>query len=404
VRRLSAFLAFTAVLAGCGGGDAAQAVDSDSALGSAADPPSEVQPDIVGGEIAQKGAYPFAVLMHLIPDEDGDGKQDTDEEGALLIARCGGALIGARWVLTAAHCVQSSLGGNLWIGEVDRPWTKPELGYGVSRTRDVWIHPDYDDETNENDVALIRLERPATQQGLVFLRANDDRLWAAGTIATVVGWGTTDLGSSSDVLLQARVHVVSDDECAKAYPHPGTADVPPFEAASMFCAGEREGKIDSCQGDSGGPILVPLGPTWVQTGVVSWGEGCGLPGKPGLYSRLETLSQAVVERLESDDVAPVSHPTLEVSDPREVLDTRATLRGRVTPGGLAVVAIFELREADGDAGFEEVGRKPVEGEAAAEVSHMEIGLEPGTRYEYRISAITSTGFVTGPARTFETSS
>lgn len=51
----------------------------------------------------------------------------------------------------------------------------------------------------------------------------------------------------------------------------------------MFCAGFPEGGKDSCQGDSGGPVVDE---NRVQVGIVSWGEGCALAGKPGVYAKV----------------------------------------------------------------------------------------------------------------------
>ena len=52
---------------------------------------------------------------------------------------------------------------------------------------------------------------------------------------------------------------------------------------SMLCAGET-GK-DSCEGDSGGPLTY----NDVHVGIVSWGQGCALPGYPGVYAQTDAF-------------------------------------------------------------------------------------------------------------------
>merc|ERR1711957_762254 len=74
--------------------------------------------------------------------------------------------------------------------------------------------------------------------------------------------------------------------------------------SSYLCVdGNESGKSgfvqDSCQGDSGGPFQCTDNKddleVLVQTGISSWGFGCGNAGYPALYTRVSGIADWVVK-------------------------------------------------------------------------------------------------------------
>lgn len=52
-------------------------------------------------------------------------------------------------------------------------------------------------------------------------------------------------------------------------------------------SGTSDGSIDACKGDSGGPLVCKdVNNVTYVWGIVSWGENCGKPEFPGVYTRV----------------------------------------------------------------------------------------------------------------------
>uniref|UniRef100_A0AAZ1XSH6 Peptidase S1 domain-containing protein n=1 Tax=Oreochromis aureus TaxID=47969 RepID=A0AAZ1XSH6_OREAU len=130
-----------------------------------------------------------------------------------------------------------------------------------------------------HSVFLFQLQEPVTLTRTVkWLKLGKTiRDPAAGSRCLVAGWGRTETKRTSDVLMSVNVTVVDRQTCNSRdyYNHR------PEITRDMISAGSDGTNVaDTCQGDSGGPLLCD----GALVGVTSFGEGCGVIKKPGVYS------------------------------------------------------------------------------------------------------------------------
>jgi hypothetical protein len=276
---------------------------------TAASGPIDIQ--IVGGQPANPGEYPWMAALV-------DSGTSNPEFGQF----CGGSLIDPQWVLTAAHCVFANNGTvappsaiDVVVG-INNLSDGPTAGSSGQRRHlsQIIVHPNYNSNTNDSDIALLHLASAVTLNGTVQtitpLGSGNAALANAGVDAVVTGWGdTTGNDNYSNELREVTVPIVSNTSCNQVY---GGI------TSNMLCAGYAAGGKDSCQGDSGGPLIVPNGSGgWFLAGAVSFGTGCALPNIPGVYARISPFKSWI-----DGNVTPV------VFVPTDFVYLPAILRGQ----------------------------------------------------------------------------
>ncbi|XP_027976901.1 complement C1r subcomponent isoform X2 [Eumetopias jubatus] len=249
--------------------------------------PVEQKQRIIGGQKAKLGNFPWQAFTNIY-------------------GRGGGALLGDRWILTAAHTLypkdheaQGNATVDVFLGHVSVEEITKLANHPVRR---VSIHPDYHQDESHNfegDIALLELENSVTlgPNLLPICLPDNETFYDRGLMGYVSGFGIMEERLSYDLKF-IRLPVAKREACENWLRKNKRNDV---FSQNMFCAGDPSLKQDACQGDSGGVFAVKdeNNDRWVATGIVSWGIGCSRGY--GFYTKLLNYVDWIKKEMEGED-------------------------------------------------------------------------------------------------------
>jgi secreted trypsin-like serine protease len=211
---------------------------------------------IVGGNEVVPHSHPYQVYLLL--------------QLLLGTSACGGSVINARTVLTAAHCLTTVRSVTMVAGGHNIQTIEASQQRRTVDAANLFIHPEYSRINVLNDVGTILF----ADNPLVF---NDfvqaSRLEPASTNTFVgfasqaTGWGrVADGAPTSSVLRGVNNTILANSVCAEVYGNVAIND-------ATICI-ETVGGRGVCNGDSGGPLTVVDGER-IQVGIASFVHSSG---------------------------------------------------------------------------------------------------------------------------------
>ncbi|XP_029937583.1 complement factor D [Myripristis murdjan] len=229
---------------------------------------------IMGGREAAPHSRPYMASIQVA-------------EGENMKHECGGFLVADQWVMTAAHCLPSGEPNGRTVVLGAHSLTAAEETKQNFDILNVYNHPSFSMTNYDNDIALIKLDRPTVATEAVktveYLREGGTNPDTDAEVDSA-GWGSTNnLDGRTDRLKEVFIQVFNRVRCARS-DYYGRKLTGNMMCAYKVCADPCPHPYkteDTCDGDSGGPLLY----NGVVVGITSnGGKKCGKVKKPGIYT------------------------------------------------------------------------------------------------------------------------
>ncbi|KAH8358732.1 hypothetical protein KR093_002065, partial [Drosophila rubida] len=220
---------------------------------------------VIGGSRFEN--HPFAKYVVSL-QESGD-----DSFGKHF---CGGSILSKKLILTAAHCVMSSIAAPSSIRIVAGT---PRRLLHTNNTQEmeveqIIVHPQYYSQLVKNDIALIKLKDELDiDDDFVSVLPLTDEEPTIGQECTIIGWGTIlEAGPLADDIVSGDVSITHHEYCEKFGGY--------HRDVKLCISNPKNYEVIACHGDSGGPLICDN----MVVGVASYGVKFGYPTMRIVYT------------------------------------------------------------------------------------------------------------------------
>nr|XP_006993527.1 granzyme C-like [Peromyscus maniculatus bairdii] len=218
--------------------------------------------EIIGGHEVSPHSCPYMAYVKFLDD---DGKKKF----------CGGFLVRDKFVLTAAHCLGSSMRVILGAHNIKAQEETQQIIPVVKAIP----HPDYHPKDRSSDIMLLKLQSTAkitkAVRPLNLPRRKVDV--KPGDVCSVAGWGMmAPNGEYPNTLQEVELTVQKDQVCESHFQGY-------YNKANQLCLGDPKIKRASFKGDDGGPLVCKK----AAAGIVSLGQSDG--STPQAFTRVSSF-------------------------------------------------------------------------------------------------------------------